>query len=163
MQFAACRQPSLCLQRCSVCNKSTRDMLQHLLMHQRISDEYLCSSPSSQASSSLSRSMSTVSALAITKVFFNQSTTATIIGLVYICFPPCVLCSTVAYHTLMSVWRLGMGASSQTGRRYAAEAKGCVAIRQPLSIQTDILDRQAMEGSNMVLKDHTHLLNLMML
>ena len=49
------------LQRCPVCNKSTRDMLQHLIVHQRASDEYLCSSPSSQASSSLSRSMSTVS------------------------------------------------------------------------------------------------------
>ncbi|KAL3131720.1 hypothetical protein ABBQ38_007442 [Trebouxia sp. C0009 RCD-2024] len=44
--------------RCPVCNKSTRDMLQHLMMHQRASDEYLCSSPSSQASSSVSRSMS---------------------------------------------------------------------------------------------------------
>ena len=51
------------LQRCPVCNKSTRDMLQHLIVHQRASDEYLCSSPSSQASSSLSHSMSTVSAL----------------------------------------------------------------------------------------------------
>lgn len=51
------------LQRCPVCNKSTRDMLQHLIVHQRASEEYLCASPSSQASSSLSRSMSTVSAL----------------------------------------------------------------------------------------------------
>lgn len=45
--------------RCPVCSKTIRDMLQHLLMHQRASDDYLCSSPSSQASSSLSQSMST--------------------------------------------------------------------------------------------------------
>lgn len=50
------------LQRCPVCSKPVRDMLQHLLMHQRSSDEHLCSSPSSQASSSLSQSMPTVSA-----------------------------------------------------------------------------------------------------
>lgn len=51
------------LQKCPVCNQSTRDMLQHLMMHQRAADEYLCSSPSSQASSSVSRSMSSVSTI----------------------------------------------------------------------------------------------------
>ena len=49
------------LQRCPVCSKPVRDMLQHLLMHQRSFDEHPCSSPSSQASSSISQSMSTVS------------------------------------------------------------------------------------------------------
>lgn len=45
--------------RCPVCSKPVRDMLQHLLMHQRSFDEHPCSSPSSQASSSISQSMST--------------------------------------------------------------------------------------------------------
>ena len=49
------------LQRCLICSKPIRDMLQHLLMHQHVSDDYLCSSSSSQATSSLSQSMSTVS------------------------------------------------------------------------------------------------------
>ncbi|DBA85270.1 TPA: hypothetical protein ACH3X2_005965 [Trebouxia sp. C0005] len=47
--------------RCPACSKPVRDMLQHLLMHQRSSDDHLCSSPSSQASSSFSQNMSTVS------------------------------------------------------------------------------------------------------
>ena len=59
-QQQAWAQQYYVLQRCPVCSKPVRDMLQHLLMHQRSSDEHLCSSPSSQASSSISQSMSTV-------------------------------------------------------------------------------------------------------
>ena len=46
------------LQRCPVCNKPVRDVLQHLSVHHQDAEE--CSSPSSQASSSMSQSMSMV-------------------------------------------------------------------------------------------------------
>lgn len=42
--------------RCPVCNKPVRDVLQHLSVHHQDAEE--CSSPSSQASSSMSQSMS---------------------------------------------------------------------------------------------------------
>lgn len=44
--------------RCPVCSKSVKDLLSHLLVHQRNAEERFCSSSSSQASSSLSSAMS---------------------------------------------------------------------------------------------------------
>ena len=63
LAFCAALGPTIHVhaQRCPVCSRSVKDLLSHLLIHQRNAEERFCSSSSSQASSSLSSAMSSVS------------------------------------------------------------------------------------------------------